>query len=333
MTSSEPGDFLQPLTYTPFRYDPDVGSPKEYPPISAELLAARRRKQAEQLRKEGKPGLAAEKETEAQFWQGIHGLPLEHWKSADAEFYWSNGEPLTVLCIRAQKDATAAQLLRAKATMMLLRIIQLAEMGNASAAETLAKIAAEATQQLNRLVLSKPEVAKAVTPFARESESWPMLKSPKPAWGDDEEALNRVLHIGKDSLFLNDAGARTAHEKLAARVAKQLVIHVLKTGSCFEHDDKETLIIEDPVCWPKWARDASSLPPFTKGTAPKWWSIAERALLEGYPVPHEDKTLKKLVTAKSKLRSPGRMRAQILTVLKRRFHSLAPKARLLGCTN
>ena len=155
-----------------------------------------------------------------------------------------------------------------------------------------------------------------------------MLKSPKPAWSDDAKAINNVLHVGKDSLFLNDAGARTAHEKLAARVAKQLVKHVHTTGWLFKSDAAETLIDEDPIRWPEWARDAARLPPFTKMAVPKWWPVAQRALLEGYPAPHEDETLKALVgEAKSKLRSSGRMRAHILTVLKQRFHSLAPKAR------
>jgi hypothetical protein len=66
---------------------------------------------------------------------------------------------------------------------------------------------------------------------------------------------------------------------------------------------------------------------FTKETAAEWWRVAKSALLADYPRPEADATLQQLVTAKSKRKSPGRMRSRILKVLKQRFESLAPKQR------
>ena len=260
--------------------------------------------------------LAGEERKRAKFWRQFARLPDDYWAKLYRDFYRRNGEPLTVLCIRAQTDSTAATLLRANALTLLLRIAQLAATtGNPVAIDALIKIAHDATSYLNRFVLANPGVAKFASQSARQMKAWPILKAPKPAWSDNQEELFKKLNVGSDYPFLNDPGARAKHHDLAGRIATQLWSHV------------EFARIYPELCNADWAVAAKSLPVFTKENAAEWWRVAKFALMEGYPRPETDAALQQLVTAKSKQKSPGRMRSQILQVLKERFKGLAPKQR------
>jgi hypothetical protein len=307
--------FLRAYFYKPFRIKVEVDHPTTFPVILAESLAAGCERRARYWLKRGRRMLAAEQKKQAKFWRRFDRLPQKYWTEFYQDFYRRSGEPLTVLCVRAQADSTAAKLLQANALMLLLRIAQLAETKNRTAIDSLIKIAHDATSYLNRVVLASTEVAKHASQSARLMKSWPILKAPKPAWSDDQKEVFKRLKVGSDYPFLNDPGARAKHHDLAGRIATQLWGHV-KFARMYPG-----------LCDADWASNAIGLPVFTKEKAAEWWRVAKPALLEGYPQPETDATLRQLVTAKSKRKSPGRMRSRILQVLKQRFESLAPKQR------
>jgi hypothetical protein len=312
---SDVSEFLRPYSYQPFRIKIEEGDSAAFPAISAESLGAACEQRARRWRKQGQRILAAEEKEQAKFWRQFRCQPEEYWSQFYRDFYKRSGQPLTVLAVRAQSDSKAATLLKANALILLSRIAQLAETGNVESIDALIKIAHDATFYLNRFVVSIPRVAEYAGHSARRMKSWPILKSPKPAWGDHQTELFKKLNVGLDYPFLNDPGARAKHHDLAGRIATQLWGHT------------EFARMYPQLCCAAWASETASLPAFTKETAAEWWRVARFALLEGYPQPQEDRTLRQLVTAKSKQKSPGRMRSRILQVLKQRFESLAPKQR------
>jgi hypothetical protein len=223
---SDVSEFLRPYSYEPFRIKLEERDSAAFPVISAESLAAACERRARRWLKQGQRVLAAEEKKQAKFWRQFRRLPEEYWRQFYRDFYKRSGEPLTVLCVRAQSDGTAATLLKANALMLLLRIAQLAETGNAESIDALIKIAHDATSYLNRFVLASEEVAKFAGQSAQRMKSWPILKAPKPGWSDDQREIFKTLNVGSDYPFLNDPGARAKHHDLAGRIATQLWGHV-----------------------------------------------------------------------------------------------------------
>jgi hypothetical protein len=83
---------------------------------------------------------------------------------------------------------------------------------------------------------------------------------------------------------------------------------------------------EANVEWGRLGKTIDELPQFTTDAAEKWWTVAREVFLYSYPKPQDVPELAGLVKAKSKRRSPGRIKQAILQMIHDRFVSFAPPA-------
>jgi len=181
------------------------------------------------------------------------------------------------------------------------------------AAEELASVIGNACCKMNELALKHPQI---FTRFSRTSYwKWPVMKSTYPEFGDDEEALLTKLQIGKDLPLRLDQKAQWARwiDDDASKIAWKLlwyVWHARSENNTWGADFGEFSKMADALARPN------------KKSAPKWWEVAKVALLNSYPNLEELDEFKRLVTAPSKRRSPGRIRQAIFDILEARFNSL-----------
>ena len=181
------------------------------------------------------------------------------------------------------------------------------------AAEELAGVIGNACCKMNELALKHPQI---FTRFSRTGYYlWPVMKSTYPEFGDDEKALLTKLQLGKDLPLRQDPKAKWARwvKDDAGKIAWHLlwyVWHARSENNAWGADFGEFTIMADALARPN------------KKSAPKWWEVAKAALLYSYPNLEEVDEFKRLVTAPTKRRSPGRIRQAILDILKARFISL-----------
>jgi hypothetical protein len=196
----------------------------------------------------------------------------------------------------------------ADAEKALGTLAQLARDGNGKALWQFAEIVKNAVIGLNQIATSNPD---AIRPFSRQSDRWPMLRSTAPLLCDDDALLN-TIQLGKTAGVQLDKYSKWKPD-YAAVVAAELIKHI------------QFIRLENPIGLDggKEVEFSKFLPPFSKKSAPHWWFIAQKFLLATYPKPQEISELDKIVTAKSKQKSPGRRRTAILEKIHARFIHLA----------
>ncbi len=192
------------------------------------------------------------------------------------------------------------------ATGALSRLAHKARTGDGKALWHFAQITANACHALDQMTAHD---RKAMRPLARTMLTWPMPRSrykrncPPESWLEE-------MQLGKDLPIAQGAQAKWETRGWATRYALALYSHLerIRQNGDITVDGKPTR---------KW------LPPFTRKTAPLWWSVARQFLLASYPQPERVPELARMVTAPTKRKSPGRTRAAILALLKTRFLSIA----------
>ena len=128
---------------------------------------------------------------------------------------------------------------------------------------------------------------------------------------DEEKTLFAKLKIGEESMIELDAATAKWKWDDAGKIANELLFFIqqARTDQLFDFGHV--------------GKTAKKLQDFNDESGPAWWDLAKSTLLESYPEPEKVDELNRLVIAKSKRRSPGRIRQAIFDILKARFLSFA----------
>jgi hypothetical protein len=207
---------------------------------------------------------------------------------------------------------------------------RLAADGHAGALRSLAELAIEATEVVNRHAVKQPEVFRTV---ASERTHWPFLKSLNKKMDlvktDDEDSVLRRLHSGKATQQDLAPAKRNDPEKLTAEVAQKLLDYVRKIRKLAQFLNEGVLPgIEKKDLW----ESVGNLPDAAQDdeAAEMWWKFAKRFLLESYPAlsPTSDAKLNEIAPTLLKLavvNDPKKRRTQILKNIKRKFDFIIAK--------
>jgi hypothetical protein len=190
---------------------------------------------------------------------------------------------------------------------MAYALIQQAIGGDRSAAWRVARIATDTTAALERIALKNPELLWLVS--CRQIY-WPVMAQAREHQPPRVRKTFDRIRLGvATKLELDPATAKWKHDR-AFEIAYQLMRYI---------DTSRWLPLFGGWAGPK----AKKLAPFSDESAPAWWGLAREILLACYPEPEKTGVLNRLVTAKSKRKSGGRIRQAIFDVLKSRFLSIA----------
>jgi hypothetical protein len=192
-----------------------------------------------------------------------------------------------------------------------------AKNGSWEAARALEELAREAITHLNQCAQLNPKIfRKTFRTWPEFLHEWPVMKQKREKLSESEKMLFSKIKLGAKSLFELDPA--TAKWKLddAGKISADLLD--------FVHGARQNYYLG----WQSFWHYGSGIFPqklkkFSDETASDWWDVAKKMLLLAYPKPHKIKEFDRLVTAPTKRKSPGRIDAAILEVLKSRFISFA----------
>lgn len=192
-------------------------------------------------------------------------------------------------------------------------LAQKAQARDSDAALELARLALEATRQLTKIGKAKPELLR---PLARHFRAWPVIKKKNAKLSEDEKQLFAEIQLGADDFLELDAQSAKWKMDDAGIIAYNLLVYV--------RDARESTPRKD-LYYGEFGTLAKKLLPadFCDANAVNWWNFAKRILLFSYPKPHAIEELNRLVTNEAKRKSPGRIDAAIIRILKSRFLSFA----------
>lgn len=170
----------------------------------------------------------------------------------------------------------------------------------------LVDVARLCVRAVNAIARSDPQ---RVRPIAGKLMAWPVMTGTCPQIGDDADALLKGIRLGASLPILMDRSSRWKKD-LATLCAVRLLDHILA-------------IQTEPAN--RLHRRARKFPVLAKDTAEAWFFIAKKVLRRDY----SDRLLgalpefRQMVTSRTKLRTPGKIRASVLEVLRDRFRALA----------
>jgi hypothetical protein len=149
---------------------------------------------------------------------------------------------------------------------------------------------------------------KVLRPLTRKNINWPMMRSTHPLNSAPDNWL-KEMQLGADIPIMLDRYSKWKLDR-GARYTMALWRHVegIRTNHEITIDGKAP-------------RDI--FPAFNRDTAHQWWDWAWQFLLASYPQPERIEELDRLVTDPKKRKTPGRKRAAIQNLLKRRFIAMA----------
>jgi hypothetical protein len=190
-------------------------------------------------------------------------------------------------------------------------LAQKAQDGSSDAALELARIASMATFRLAKICDAQP---KLVRELARLRRAWPVIKKRNAKLSKDEKKLFDQIELGADDFIELDS--QTAKWKMddAGSIAYGLIDYIRAAR-------KSASSRKSTFRYGEFGKLAKKLGDFNDRNAKDWWGFARQILLFSYPEPYKIEELNRLVTAKSKLRSPGRIKQAVLDKIKARFFS------------
>lgn len=244
--------------------------------------------------------------------------PISLW-SADLHdeetrrFFESDRDLIDQLVIQGSVNRDALVCLNIKMDTILNRFEALALAGNRYAMSVITRLAFRSVQLLNSTAIDNPNLIRDIS---RNCYKWPVLKSLHPGLGDDSHAVLRQIQLGANLPMQIESTARWQLDA-AGKIALKLLLHIWdarteNSDTRFDYGPLGPIVDKLPLL-----RD--------KQSAMEWWEVGKAILLWTYPQPETVSEFAQLVTAKSYLRSPGRIRNRILTLLQSRFIAFAPK--------
>ena len=198
---------------------------------------------------------------------------------------------------------------------------------------------------MNCCAIKAPELFR---PFATRKLFWPVIKSPHIGFNQGEISelkLFKQLSVG-DKSGLRIVGGKWKPDDTAGKKALELWQRI-DNARCFppalDDDDKELLRTNTQLLDKERMREsqelreklrlrdsARKLPEFlqpSEGNKPAgwwlWWKVAKTLLKAEFADPVKYERLKRIVTAPTKQKSPGRIKAHLLVTLRDRFKSMA----------
>lgn len=255
----------------------------------------------------------------------IHNWTDERERKEIERFLRPNGDPCTPerLFVRVRRgSSSAAFALAAMAEDCLNQLHSAAEQTSGFrgtdgcaqiAAYELSRVVVKACSKMNQLAKRHPRIFHRMSRWCLQ---WPVMKSTYAEFGDDEPALLRGLWLGHDKPHRLDASAQWARwiNDDVGRFAHSLLMYVWSARS------ENNRIGFD---YGHFTKLADALRPLDKHSAPKWWKVAEAALIYTYPNPLHVPELAALVAGRKKRRYPSVLAQAIFAKLKARFISFA----------
>jgi hypothetical protein len=211
-------------------------------------------------------------------------------------------------------------------------LAQMARDGNASAAQELARLAGKATEQLTKICTAKPAM---VWPVSRYFRAWPVIKKKNAELSGDETRLFLAIQLGAADFIELDAQTAKWKWDDAGKIAYGLLNYIRVSRGSLPHGLDNGVISR--FVKEKLPHD------FDDDNADDWWKVAREILLFSYPEPEAIQELSQLVpmtvrrkkdrrtVANPKRKSPGRLRQEILRILKSRFLAFAPNKTFERC--
>ncbi len=218
----------------------------------------------------------------------------------------------------------AAPVLRSRLSRVLYHLTPLAIAGDKEAVEALASAAIEAVAVISNLAQTKPELLR---PFARKQRRWPVFKSTHLYFGEDEDAVMKLLdklQQGEDCPIKIAGGRWNPKDTLgeialkifdrfeATRVSQKLfpLIHS-------SHFDSKIFGLSDfgPTTWPLWAE------------------VAESYVKAHYSSPRAIEFLNALLDNSQSKRDPTRSRLRKTRINPEVFHRLRDRLRSMAGEN
>ncbi len=212
------------------------------------------------------------------------GVTLLRWEFEQADAL--HAELLFLLAVDGYEEAFES--FERKTQDYFGRLKRLASDGHEGALRSLATLAIEATEVVNRHAVERPEVFR---PIASERTHWPFLKSVNKQLNliktDKEDDLLQQLQSGGATQKDLAAANRYDPDKPAIDVAQKLLDYTtgmrrlanLIFRECLPEKPKSVIGI------PYFLMLAGRLPDSSKDSkaAVRWWKLAKRFLLESYP--------------------------------------------------
>jgi hypothetical protein len=225
--------------------------------------------------------------------------------------YYQEWSPAKVVSAKLPNDDSTAGEIFWAADYLAQLLAHKAKSDDAYAAQKLADLALSATAALTNIARDKAELLR---PYARESDAWPVIKSKREKLSDDEKDLFAGIQLGEDAIIELDPPTARWKWDDAGQISYSLLrrIELARAGS--RHP---------PLDFGEIGKRAKRLPEFCDRTWLAWWEEARRIFLASYPEPQNVEVLNRLVTAATKRKSPGRIKAAILDMLRCRFLSFA----------
>lgn len=263
------------------------------------------------------------------------------WKSPDGP----DGETFSDYYVRHMKrdlgwevrsaaagDPSALEILADNIEMDLDALASLAHEGNRRAAVRLAEILRYSVRELSYLVKRDPETFREL---AGSSLIWPVITSPNPKLSDKADVLIREIGLGSATGLALDVRSKWP-DSFVTQIALDLLEYIPALRRRRTRGIASSGFLSD---WNASPDDIAALGytealklvdgpipdrPFDRQNADAWWEVAKAVLLASYPKPERISELAELERAPSRRKSPGRLRANILDRVRRRFLSLSP---------
>lgn len=155
--------------------------------------------------------------------------------------------------------------------------------------------------------------------------SWPVLASLHPRFMNEWQEI--AIKLGTHTGMRLDRRARWNPRDPGTQAALQLLKFVAHLRAARNHFPKRLRPAADRTRESrdnaKLLAEVARLEGFSTRSAAKWWAVAQEFLLRSYPELEREGRFRCMVTAKSHLKSSGKVRARILEKMRGKFLSLA----------
>lgn len=206
-----------------------------------------------------------------------------------SDFSFGNKEEpqiFELICKLAPEHPGAFDALKSKQDAYFQYIKQLAKAGHAAALQTLATVAYEATEILNEMARSSPDL---IAPMASKQVAWPTLRSSHKKYNlsdNQERKLFESIGLGKKSGLKISSKSRFDPQNNVNQIAIKLLNYVQRIRDLANGLLSAFFNLKSKHNLGKTLDERAALLPELPGESrvvAKWWEVAKEFLLEAYP--------------------------------------------------